>query len=91
LGLLFALLSLVKAENTVRKKPVPISELACFISSLLNLLADFAFSQTWLYCVMDMQCVTVVVIPNIAGGKQYKTLYTKVWRNLILDTKTDDC
>jgi len=43
-----------------------------------------------MYFVMDMECVTVVVIPNKAGGNQYKKLYTKVWSNLILDTKTDD-
>ena len=53
------------------------SELACFISSLLNLLADLTCLQTGIYTVMDKQSVTVVVIPSKTGGKQYMTLYTK--------------
>lgn len=34
---------------------------------------------------MDMDSVTVAEIQNKAGGKQYTTLYTKVWGNFILD------
>jgi hypothetical protein len=36
-----------------------------------------------------MDSVIVAVIPNKAGGKQYTTLYTKVWSNFILDMETD--
>jgi hypothetical protein len=32
-----------------------------------------------------MDSVTVIVIPNKAGGKQYTALYTEVWRNFILN------
>jgi len=65
------------------KKPVHISELTCFISSLLNLLADLTYLQNGMYTVMDTQSVTVVVIPSKTGGKQYTTLYTKAWGKLI--------
>ena len=77
LGLLFVLIVSCQGWKTVSKKPVPISELACFISSLVNLLADLTCLQNGIYAVMDTQSVTVVVIPSKTGGKQYMTLYIK--------------
>ena len=38
------------------KKPVHISESACFIPLLLNLLADLTYLQNGMYTVMDTQC-----------------------------------